>query len=446
MSGSIARSVRRIKDDLHAVVDPRVVLQLCRRSGHVWRDRTLGPVETISLFVVQVLHGNTSCAHVRQLGRFLFTKSAYCEARKRIPVAVFRGLLAAAGAKVAAQAGRVGLWHGHRVIGIDGSSFSMSDTGELHDRFHWKVSELGIEFPVSKFVAVFDMITGALLDLMPATMRDHELTIMQHLVDRLCPDDVMVADRLYAAFGFLGQLINRRVHFVVRVPTGSRTVDFRSHRPHAKHKHWRGPQSVWIQRLGKLDQIVEWIKPSAVPTWMSREEWESMPDRLQVRETRYSVNRKGYRTRKITLVTTLLDPDKYPKSALADVYGLRWQVETNLRHLKTTMRMDVLRCKTVDGIHRELAVFGMVYNAVRLVMLQSAIEQGTSPDSISFIDVLRWIALGCPGEQLPIFIGNPKRSRSPAPRMKRRRHKNYMKMRRAREPQRQTPDEPRVTL
>jgi len=141
----------------------------------------------------------------------------------------------------------------------------------------------------------------------------------------------------------------------------------------------------------------------------------------------------------VTLITTLLDPDRYPKEAVAELYGCRWQVETNLRHLKTTMRMDILRCQTVDGIYRELAVFGIVYNAVRLVMIHAAEAQGVPPDRISFIDVLRWLELGCPGRGLPLFLINPVRSRSPAPRNVRRRHKNYTYMTRPRKPQRKLP-------
>jgi hypothetical protein len=117
-------------------------------------------VETIHLFIAQVLHGNTSCAHVRQLGNFAFTRSAYCEARNRLPVEVFRDLLGETGRRVTEQASRVGLWRGHRVVSMDGSSFSMSDTKALRARFLWAPEKRGFELPVSKFVGLFDLITG----------------------------------------------------------------------------------------------------------------------------------------------------------------------------------------------------------------------------------------------------------------------------------------------
>jgi hypothetical protein len=439
MSSSIARSVREIKGDLESIVAARQIVRLCQAAGHAWRDRTLGPVETVYLFIAQVLHGNTSCAHVRQLGNFAFARSAYCEARKRLPVEIFRELLRETGQRVTEQASRVGLWRGHRVVSVDGSGFSMSDTKQLQALFHWAPGQRGHEFPVSKFVALFDLITGALLELVPASMRDHELLIVQRLHHLLRPHDVVVADRLYCAYAYLAQLFSLQLHSVIRVPVGSRRVDFRPHRRHAAFKHWKGPQSIWIRRHGKHDQIVDWIKPAHLPPWLPREIWDRLPEHLRVRELRYRVTRRGYRSREVTLVTTLLDPERYPKEAVAALYGHRWQIETNLRHLKTTMRMDVLRCQTVDGIHRELAVFGIVYNAVRFVMIHSADTHGVPPDRISFIDVLRWLELGCPGEGLPPFIINPVRSRSPAPRIVRRRHKGHTYMTRPRKPQTKLP-------
>jgi hypothetical protein len=441
MTGSIARSVRKIKADLGSIVAANQIVRLCRAAGHAWRDRTLGPVQTIYLFIAQILHGNTSCAHVRQFGDFAFARSAYCQARKRLPVKIFRELLREIGQRVTDEASGVGLWRGHRVVSVDGSTFSMSDTKALRALFHWAPEKRGFELPVSKFVALFDLITGALVDLAPASMREHELLIVQRLHHLLRPHDVVVADRLYCTYAYLAQLLGQQLHAVIRVPVGSRQVDFRPHRRHGAFPHWKGPQSIWIRRLGTHDQIVEWIKPAFVPSWLPRQTWDSLPERLRVRELRYRITRRGYRTRVVTLVTTLLDPERYPKKAVAELYGLRWQVETNLRHLKTTMKMDVLRCQTAEGIFRELSVFGMVYNAVRLVMIHAGEAQGVPPDRVSFVDVLRWLELGCPGRDLPRFIINPVRCRSPAPRVVRRRHKNHTYMTRPRTPQRKLPND-----
>jgi hypothetical protein len=438
MSGSITRSVQEIKGDIRSIVTPELITRLCVEAQHEWRERTLGPVQTIYLFIAQILHGNASCNHVRHFGGFAFGAAAYCRARMRLPVTIVHGLLKEMGQLVTREAERVGLWHGHRVVSVDGSTFSMPDGKDLRTLFRWAPENRGFEFPVSKFVAMFDLVTGALLDLAPATMRDHELSIVQRIHQMLRPGDVVVADRLYCTYAYLAQLCSKQLHFVIRVPTSSRRVDFRPHRRHAKHGHWKGPQSIWIERFSKHDQIVDWIKPNEAPPWLPRKVWDRMPALLRVRELRYTVTQRGYRSRRITVVTTLLDPVRYPKQDVAELYGLRWQIETNLRHLKTTMRMDVLRCQTVDGIHREVAVFGIVYNAVRLVMIDAAEAQAVAPDRMSFVDVLRWLELGCPGS-LPLFIVNPKRARAPAPRIVRRRHKNHTYMTRPRKPQRKSP-------
>jgi hypothetical protein len=119
-----------------------------------------------------------------------------------------------------------------------------------------------------------------------------------------------------------------------------------------------------------------------------------------LRELRYRIEPLGCRTQEVILVTTLLDPQLYPAAKLASLYGQRWQVETNLRHLKQTLHMDVLRTKTVAGVHKELAMFALVYNLVRLVMLEAARRRKVPVEQISFIDALRWLRHACSGATL----------------------------------------------
>ena len=113
-----------------------------------------------------------------------------------------------------------------------------------------------------------------------------------------------------------------------------------------------------------------------------------MPESLTLRELRYRVTSRGSRTHEVTLVTTLLDAEGYPAEALASLYGRRWQVEIDLRHLKQTMKMDVLHCETVEGVLKELTVFALVYNLVRAVMCAAADRQGVAVDRLSFADAL----------------------------------------------------------
>ena len=133
----------------------------------------------------------------------------------------------------------------------------------------------------------------------------------------------------------------------------------------------------------------------------------------------------GFRTRTVTLVTTLLDGEAYPLAAMAELYGARWRVELNLRHLKTTMKMDVLKCKTVEGVLKELTAYAIVYNLVRVVMVEVARRQGVDVERISFVDALRWLAQARPGEELPELVVNPERPGRYEPRVRKRRPKQY---------------------
>ena len=171
---------------------------------------------------------------------------------------------------------------------------------------------------------------------------------------------------------------------------------------------------------------------------MSAEQYVTLPESVLVRELRYRITRRGFRCRQITLATTLLDHQTYSLDDLAQLYLDRWAIETAFGHLKTTMGMDVLRAQTVDGVLKELHVFCLIYNLVRLVMLQAARRQSVPPDRISFVDALRWLATASPGDPLPDLVVNPYRPNRLEPRVRKRRPKQYPLMRRPRDELRKT--------
>ena len=144
-----------------------------------------------------------------------------------------------------------------------------------------------------------------------------------------------------------------------------------------------------------------------------------------MRELRYKISQRGRRTREITLATTLLDPVRYPAADLAELYGQRWQIETNFRHLKQTLRMDVLRCQTVEGINKELLMYALIYNLVRLTMLEAAKRQGVEVARISFIDAVRWLADAIHGPRELKLRVLPERPGRFEPRAVKRRPKEY---------------------
>jgi hypothetical protein len=213
-------------------------------------------------------------------------------------------------------------------------------------------------------------------------------------------------------------------------------VDFTPHRPHAGRDAKQGakglPRSRWLRRLGERDQVVEWSRPRKRPDWLPAEQFAALPPTLVLRELRYDVGRPGYRTRTVTLVTTLLDAESYPPESLAELHGMRWRVELHLRDLKTTMRMDVLKCKTVEGVLKELAVYALVYNLVRVVMLEAARRQEQDVERISFVDALRWLAASGSEGELPALVVNPDRPGRVEPRVVKRRPEKFMWMTRTR--------------
>jgi hypothetical protein len=251
----------------------------------------------------------------------------------------------------------------------------------------------------------------------------------------LKPGDVLVGDRGFCSFPHLALLLGRGVHAVLRIHQ-KQIVDFTPDRPHASRSHKSGsvgrPHSRWLRALGALDQVVEWLKPRSRPTWMTAEQFAELPETITVRELRYKVSQRGFRTRHVTLVTTLLDAEAYPLEALAELYGTRWRVEQYLRDLKHTLKMDVLRCKRVEGVLKELMVYGIVYNLVRLVMGVAARRQRVAVDRISFIDALRWLLEAKPGEAMPRLVVNPSRPGRFEPRVRKRRPKEYPVMKKPR--------------
>jgi Transposase DDE domain len=385
-------ALRRIQKDLAEVLDARQITAVCREVGYRFRQRLLDPLTTIQLFVVQILHGNFAVARLQDFTDEPFSEAAYCKARGRLPLAVLQTLLRRVGAALRTTLDDAGRWCGHRIFHVDGSAFSMPDTPELQKEFGQPGGQRpGCGFPVAHMLTLFHAGTGVLLKVLTAPLRTHDMAQAALLHPELEEGDVLIGDRAFSSYAHLALLRQRKLHGVFRMHQ-RQIVDFRPYRaynrPGEKPKKGR-PTSCWLQRLGKRDQLVEYFKPPAAsrPTWMSTPDYEALPASLLVRELRYAVPRVR-RTREVTLVTTLLDAAAYPAKELASLYGQRWKIETNLRHLKQTMKMDVLRCETVQGVLKELTVFALVYNLVRAVMVEASHRQQVPVERISFADAL----------------------------------------------------------
>lgn len=428
---SITDVLRRFKQNWTEELSGRAIVGACRECGMQWYESALNPVVTIQLFFVQVLHGNTAIEHLRHLTGMSFAASAYCQARMRVKLDVFHLLLERCIGQLQQETFDTARWLGHRVFHIDGSSFSMPDTPQLQAHFGQPGQQKpGCGFPVAHWLMMLHAGTGMITKMLAAPLRTHDMSGAATLHPELRAGDVLVADRGFCSYAHLALLLERGVRGCLRIHQRT-IVDFTPGRAHAhpaqgKSDRKKGmPRSRWIKRLGSTDQMVEWFKPPSQPDWMRAEQYAALPTSLVVRELRYSIHQKGFRPKEITLVTTLLDAQRYPLDDLADLFRQRWEIETNFGHLKTTMKMDVLKCKTVEGVLRELQVFALIYNMVRQVMLAAASRQQVNVGRISFIDALRWLQAASPGDELPKLVVNPYRLGRLEPRVRKRRPKEY---------------------
>ena len=321
MPATVSQVVKQFQQDWTRQFEPEAIRSACRDIDYQWRQRLLDPVVTIQLFFVQILHGNTACTHLRHLAKVAVTASAYCQARMKLPLRVFQRLLRGLSERLQHAPLDEGRWLGHRTFWVDGSSFSMPDTPELQEHFGQPGGQQpGCGFPVAHVMALFHAGTGMVLDVFAAPLHTHDMSQVVALHPALHSTDVLVGDRGFCSYVHIALLVQGGVHAVFRVHQ-KQIVDFTPRRPHVSPAQGRRkgnqgkPRSRWVARLGACDQRVEWLKPLACPDWMDAAQFAQLPNGLQVRELRYRVQRKGFRVKAITLVTTLVDPVLYSVEA-----------------------------------------------------------------------------------------------------------------------------------
>jgi len=408
--------VRNGTDDL---LLPEHINQLALTSNHLFRNTPLTPGNTLRLFVQQIAHGNVACASVRHLANEDFSDSAWCQARARLPIELIQRvhrLVVDQAQNELDLTDDVGdgmyRWRGHRLRVVDGSSDSMPDTPVL--RSHYGVPGACKEtlgFPTSHLLLLMDHRSGLLIDCHEAPGNTHDASVASKTHEHLQAGDILLGDDAFGTYTHIALLLQAKLHAIMPVHH-HRIVDFTPGRPHVPrhkitHRNSAGkPRSRHIRTLGKDDQLVEYFKPQARPDWMSDEQWMQIPESILVREIRRTVRRHGFRPITVTIVTTLLDPETYRADELIELRLTRWMIETNIRHLKITLGMDVLKCKTLQGVRKERMIFLLVYNLIRIVMLRAARRQGVNINRLSFADALAWLRYGN-ASVCPELIINP---------------------------------------
>jgi hypothetical protein len=221
-----------------------------------------------------------------------------------------------------------------------------------------------------RVVALFSLATGMLTAWATGHWHQHELEVLQSLWQNLDEDEVLLADRGFSVWAVLARCLAGGIHGVFRLRR-ARKLDFRSGK-----------------RLGPNDRLIHWRKGPIRPPYLDPAQWAQFPDQLLLRMVRCRLSVRGFRTREVIIVTTLIDPVKYPCHALGQLYLRRWEMELTLRNLKTTLQMEHLSCKNPDNIERELRMHFLVHNLVRRLMLESARRHRTPLDRISFAGAL----------------------------------------------------------
>ena len=335
------------------------------------RERLYPPTVALSMFMRQALDADGSCQKAvnswaaQRRAEGLSVQSVrtggYCKARERLPVSMVTGLTHAVGELISARAKAGWRWRGRHVKLVDGTGISMPDTPENQDCYPQPSSQAaGVGFPLARVVGVICLATGAVID---AAIGPHagkgnsELGLWRSLGAAFSPGDVMLADALYCHYFLVATMLAAGVD-VLFEQNGARHTDFR-----------RGTS------LGARDHLVHWAKPKTRPEWMSAEQYAEFPDALTVREVMVDGQ---------VLVTTLVNHRNVRKGALDQLYAQRWNVELDLRHIKTTLGVEVLRCLTPWMVEKELWVHLLAYNLIRLLMAQAALDASVHPRQLSF--------------------------------------------------------------
>ena len=361
------------------VLSEGIVSQAMTAINVVWLDRIYSPLVTLWVFLGQVLAADSSCraavarliAHRLSQGQCPCSAEtgAYCQARKRLPEEFFAETARQTGRALQAHVNPEWLWKGRRVYAYDGATVTMPDTPENQAAYPQPVIQRpGLGFPMARLAAVFSLACGAVLDLgirRYAGKGQSELGMLRTLMNVFLPGDVMLGDRMMCAWTEMVMLKQRGVDSVCRFKKNRKT-DFR-----------RG------LRLGPGDHVVVWPKPPK-PRTIDRQAYAALPDSLTVRECRIRIQQPGFRIHNLVIATTLLDADEFSKEDLAELYRARWNAELDLRSLKQTMQMDMLRCKTPELVRKEIWTHILAYNLIRTIMAQAATKHGVEPRTISF--------------------------------------------------------------
>jgi|SRR6266480_1216006 len=349
------------------------------------RERIFTLRLTFECFIWQLLNPGTSCREVtrqvqgllRLCGRAPLDEgdSAYIQARLRLPKEQLQKALSTTARAADGRIGPTQRLQGRTVKVVDGSTTQLADTPQNQKRYPQPTSQKrGCGFPVLKLVVLFSLNSGAILNVVMGSLRHHELRLFRRLWSQFKRGDILLGDRGFSDYATVAGLGQRGVDVVARLHH-ARKVDFRK-----------------AERLAHKDGLFRWEKNCQHSSIFCARAWKRLPAQIKVRIIRFSATIRGFRNRRLTLVTTLLDPRLYPAEDLVGLYARRWRLELCLRDIKTTLGMEQLRCKSPQMAEKELLAYLVAHNLVRCVMAEALGNYSVDLQRLSFkgsVDALR---------------------------------------------------------
>lgn len=369
-------------DFFNLLTAPEMLSKVEELHPESYRERQFPPTETLSMFLAQAMSEDRSCqksvndAAIKRLAGGLspcsVSTGGYCLARQRLPLEMVSTLVRHTGELMNRQIPAHWRWHGKRVHLIDGTTVTLPDTEANRTAYPTqKVQKPGLGFPIIRIVGIICLSSGALLNAALGRFvgkGSGEQGLLRSLLDTFKTGDLVIGDALYGDYFLLASLLDRGVDALFeQMGARKQVTDFR-----------KG------LRLGHKDHLLQLTKPKCKPDWMKQEDYDNVPDTITLRELKI---------RNKISITTLLSAKDFAKHELKMLYQKRWHIEVDLRHIKTTLGMEALSCKTPVMAEKEMWVYFLAYNLIRLLMAQSALLADRLPRQLSFKHTVQlWLA------------------------------------------------------
>jgi Transposase DDE domain len=354
-------------------------LQKLVEKHHLGFGDIFTPVVTLWALLSQCLSASKSC--VSAVARVMVLRisldlepcsentGAFCKARAKLPVPFIQEAAYLVADLAEEDAPLVWLWKALHVYFADGTTLSGPDTGPNQAAYPQSSNQKeGLGFPLIRLLVLLSLATGMVKGAGYAPFKGKgtgETSLLKPLLDRLKSNSVLVADSYFCVWWLLAELRRRGLHGAFRLHQ-TRQADFSQGKVN-----------------GPNDHVVRWPKPAELPRSMSQEEFDALPASIEVREVLVRVDCPGFRPKELVVATTLLDAKTYTAKDIAELYFKRWNVELDIRSIKQTLKMEILRGKTPEMMRREIWGHLLAYNLIREKMAEAALAAGLLPRQLS---------------------------------------------------------------